>query len=118
MKNFKELVFEALGQKIQKYNFVFSEIDFDSLLMQNNKLRILLSYHNGDFGMSMSILNSNLNFDLMDLILKRYPEYLETDSKIVIYNLKIEDFENSSNYIIYLIKVSFDFLENEYPNVL
>jgi len=118
MNNLEKLVFDALKISIVKYGFLMEEIETYSIQLVNKKTKISISYRNGDFGFSLVNVRTGEHKDLMELILLKYPTYLNKDSDIVIYNLTQESFNKEDEYIKYLVAKSFEFVELNYENLI
>jgi hypothetical protein len=118
MNNLEKLVFDALKFQMKKYGFLMEEIETYSIQLVNKESKISISYRNGDFGFEIVDVRTGDRNDIMDLILLKYPTYLNKDSNIVIYNLTQESFKKEDEYIKYLVAKSFEFVELNYENLI
>jgi len=118
MNNLDKLVFDAVKFQIENYDFLIEKIETYSIQLVNKKVKISISYRNGDFGFDILDIRTGVRNDLMDLILLKYPTYLNKDSDIVIYNLTQESFNMEDEYFMYLVAKSFEFVELNYLNLI
>lgn len=115
---YEKLITKSINSYIDKYQLKFSNCKPNGINLKNDKINISISDRFGDFSIGFS--NGKFYSTVNEFIFKKYPNYIELikiNDKNVIFKQTINDFNSYDEYFIYLLKTSFDFMEDNFPEI-
>ncbi len=121
MKDFKyeQLVRDAIQDSILRLELEFLNSNENGVELRNGRITISISDRLHEFNFVVS--NGVESCTIGQFIVKRYPNYfakLIENPSIKVFKKKEEDFDTYETYFQYLVKTSFDFIEENFPEVL
>jgi hypothetical protein len=114
---FEKIIADALGAKTIHHKISIKNVYEEGIDLENMYINISITFRYNDFGLSFQKKINNEKIEITDLLLRKYPDYFESKSNYNLFKFKETDFSNTNEYLKMLVKTSFDFIEDNFPEV-